>query len=181
MRSNSHASARSRVRSRSTASKLVSLVVLLVVTAFLFYCIRILYTGQSGHVAERTLNERPAGPSEDLSDTYRPPDDARLPRASSPFLDKVATCDSLDCLREAHMLPRGAAKFNHPHFLIIGFQKVRNLLASVVEGWRPWRPLSTAHSINTLSRIIWLGYHRRRRPPVCTAIWHVTTRRLRPA
>jgi hypothetical protein len=62
-------------------------------------------------------------PVEDLSNIYRPASDPIKPRASSPFLDKLATCDSLECLKEAHMLPRGAAKFNHPHFLIIGFQK----------------------------------------------------------
>mgnify|MGYP007101615251 CR=1 FL=1 len=123
-----------RVRSRSSASKLVSLVVLVLVTAILFYCIKIPFTNPSDHVAEHTIEGRPTGPSEDLSDTYRPPADARLPRASSPFLDKVATCDSLDCLREAHMLPRGAAKFNHPHFLIIGFQKVWNWLARLATG-----------------------------------------------
>lgn len=61
--------------------------------------------------------------SHDLpAETYRPPGPMN-PRASSPFLDKIATCSSLECLKEAHLLPRGVAKFNHPHVLIIGFQK----------------------------------------------------------
>jgi len=53
---------------------------------------------------------------------YKPPE-LHNPRASSPFLDMIPTCSSLDCLKKAHLLPRGPAKFNHPHFLIIGFQK----------------------------------------------------------
>jgi len=68
------------------------------------------------HDLEEGMNE------EDPAELYRPPGPPN-PRASSPFLDKIATCDSLDCLKEAHLLPRGVAKFNHPHFLIIGFQK----------------------------------------------------------
>lgn len=130
----------------------MSLVVLTLVVVFLFYGIKIPYTSQSGHVVERAVEQRPTGPSEDLSDTYRPSDDAKLPRASSPFLDKVATCDSLDCLREAHMLPRGAAKFNHPHFLIIGFQKVRAtelLLGQVGQVGRNMAPMPTRRPLHT--------------------------------
>lgn len=56
------------------------------------------------------------------AELYRPPGPPN-PRASSKFLDKIPTCDSLECLKEAHELPRGVAKFNHPHFIIIGFQK----------------------------------------------------------
>ena len=56
------------------------------------------------------------------ADVYRPPGPMN-PRASSPFLDKIPTCSSMECLKEAHLLPRGVAKYNHPHFLIIGFQK----------------------------------------------------------
>lgn len=56
------------------------------------------------------------------SELYRPPGPPH-PRASSPFLDALANCDSLECLKAAHLLPRGVAKFNHPHFIIMGFQK----------------------------------------------------------
>lgn len=90
----------------------------------LLFSIKMPYVSNTEGGVRHTLAERPQAPSLDLSNTYRPPADTSLPRASSPFLDKLATCDSLDCLKEAHMLPRGAAKFNHPHFLIIGFQKV---------------------------------------------------------
>lgn len=62
------------------------------------------------------------GIDDTAAETYRPPGPMN-PRASSPFLDKIATCSSLECLKAAHLLPRGVAKFNHPHVLIIGFQK----------------------------------------------------------
>lgn len=176
-----------RVRSRSWARKLLSVVVLVVVTALLFYCFKIPYKSFSGPMAKHTLEERPAGPSEDLSERYRPADDAQLPRASSPFLDKVASCDSLDCLREAHMLPRGAAKFNHPHFLIIGFQKVRDRLGNprlTADEAHPDHcpPRASLRSSNGSSPVPYgLNSDRRQRPRVCTATWHVITRRLPPA
>ena len=113
----------------TSATKLLSLLVLAVVTLLLVYSSKVphLYTPEFT-TEHRTAQEQrhpqaQQQQTQDLSETYRRPEDTKLPRASSPFLDKLATCDSLDCLRETHMLPRGAAKFNHPHFLIIGFQK----------------------------------------------------------
>lgn len=40
------------------------------------------------------------------------------------FLQALAGCKDMACVREAHMLPREEdATYNFPHFLIIGFQK----------------------------------------------------------
>ncbi len=43
--------------------------------------------------------------------------------ATTPFLDAVRSCRSLRCLRDAHLQPRGGAKFNFPHFMIAGWSK----------------------------------------------------------
>jgi len=43
--------------------------------------------------------------------------------ADMSFVDAIATCTTLECLRDAHLQPKGQAKFNFPHFMIIGFQK----------------------------------------------------------
>ena len=47
---------------------------------------------------------------------------ARFP-PQLPFLEALATCETLDCVRDAHLQPRGGARFNFPHFLVIGWQK----------------------------------------------------------
>ena len=39
------------------------------------------------------------------------------------FLKALESCNDIVCVREAHKLPKGEARFNFPHFLIIGFQK----------------------------------------------------------
>jgi len=54
-------------------------------------------------------------PSSSPSQRWFPP--------SATFLEALSTCVTLDCLRAAHQQPRGPAKFNYPHVLIIGFQK----------------------------------------------------------
>ena len=41
----------------------------------------------------------------------------------TPFLDALATCETFKCLKEAHLQPRGVAKFNFPHFMIAGYSK----------------------------------------------------------
>ena len=41
----------------------------------------------------------------------------------TPFLEALSTCDSLECLHDAHELEKEPGVFNFPHFLIIGFQK----------------------------------------------------------
>ncbi len=40
-------------------------------------------------------------------------------------LEALRACsfEGLECVRAAHALPAGGAKFNFPHFMIIGFQK----------------------------------------------------------
>lgn len=43
--------------------------------------------------------------------------------ADMPFIEAIATCTTLECLRDAHKQPHGPAKFNFPHFMVIGFQK----------------------------------------------------------
>lgn len=43
--------------------------------------------------------------------------------ATLPFLQALSTCTTLDCVRAAHQQPRKGARFNFPHFMIIGFQK----------------------------------------------------------
>jgi hypothetical protein len=50
--------------------------------------------------------------------TPPPPADGTLP-----FLEALAQCDTLECLRHAHAQPRAHPTFNFPHFLVIGFQK----------------------------------------------------------
>ncbi len=40
-----------------------------------------------------------------------------------PFMQAIATCDSFECVRDAHRQPRKGARFNFPHFMIIGWQK----------------------------------------------------------
>eukprot|EP00890_Picochlorum_soloecismus_P005542 jgi/Picsp_1/598/NSC_00595-R1_hypothetical protein CHLNCDRAFT_142283 [Chlorella variabilis] len=40
------------------------------------------------------------------------------------FLEKVGTCESLECLREAHALrEKGSTTFNFPHAILLGWQK----------------------------------------------------------
>jgi len=63
----------------------------------------------------------PSSPSPSLDpiivDTSRrfPPD--------MPFIQAIATCNSFECVRDAHRQPRKGARFNFPHFLIVGWQK----------------------------------------------------------
>ena len=40
-----------------------------------------------------------------------------------PFMDALATCDTFECVKDAHMQPRYGARFNYPHFMILGWQK----------------------------------------------------------
>lgn len=39
------------------------------------------------------------------------------------YLDALASCQTLKCIREAHKLPHGEAKYNFPHFFIAGYSK----------------------------------------------------------
>lgn len=39
------------------------------------------------------------------------------------FLSALKSCTDMVCVQKAHELPKEDAKFNFPHFLIIGFQK----------------------------------------------------------
>jgi hypothetical protein len=39
------------------------------------------------------------------------------------FLSALQSCTDMVCIKSAHELPKENAKFNFPHFLIIGFQK----------------------------------------------------------
>ena len=39
------------------------------------------------------------------------------------MLDILKNCETFQCLRSAHAQPRGAARFNFPHFFIIGYAK----------------------------------------------------------
>jgi hypothetical protein len=48
---------------------------------------------------------------------------ARAAAPGSPFLAALAACATLACVRDAHALPRGAARYDFPHFVIAGFQK----------------------------------------------------------
>ena len=45
------------------------------------------------------------------------------PEKNITFLEAIKTCETFQCLREAHMLPRGNATFNYPHFMIAGYSK----------------------------------------------------------
>lgn len=67
---------------------------------------------------ETTQPSSPALSSEAIIvDTSRrfPPD--------MPFIQAIATCDTFECVRDAHRQPRKGARFNFPHFMIIGWQK----------------------------------------------------------
>lgn len=44
-------------------------------------------------------------------------------RKDTPFLEALQSCETMECVRDAHYQPKAGAKFNYPHFLIIGFQK----------------------------------------------------------
>ena len=48
---------------------------------------------------------------------------ATVQQQDSTMLEALANCSDFECLRTAHTLPRGSARFNFPHFLIIGWQK----------------------------------------------------------
>ncbi len=39
------------------------------------------------------------------------------------FLDAIKTCETFNCIREAHVLPKGNATYNFPHFIIAGYSK----------------------------------------------------------
>jgi hypothetical protein len=40
-----------------------------------------------------------------------------------PFLEALPTCETFKCVRDAHLQPRGEAKYNFPHFIIAGYSK----------------------------------------------------------
>lgn len=50
-------------------------------------------------------------------------EEAPRPGPEVPFLDALASCRSLACLRDAHARPRRAGQFNFPHALVVGWQK----------------------------------------------------------
>lgn len=39
------------------------------------------------------------------------------------FLGALKTCETFNCVRDAHLQHRGNATFNYPHFLIGGWSK----------------------------------------------------------
>lgn len=39
------------------------------------------------------------------------------------FLEALPTCETLKCVRDAHLQPHGDARFNFPHFIIAGYSK----------------------------------------------------------
>jgi hypothetical protein len=55
----------------------------------------------------------------------RPPQPAAPAPPPATRLEALRACsfEDLECVRAAHALPAGGAKFNFPHFMIIGFQK----------------------------------------------------------
>ena len=42
---------------------------------------------------------------------------------SATFLEGLRGCETLDCVRDAHALPHGDARYNFPHFMIAGYSK----------------------------------------------------------
>ena len=42
---------------------------------------------------------------------------------STTFLEGLRGCETLDCVRDAHALPHGDARYNFPHFMIAGYSK----------------------------------------------------------
>ena len=66
---------------------------------------------------EETTSTSIAPSSSIVIDTSR-----RFP-TDMPFIQAIATCDSFECVRDAHRQPRRGARFNFPHFMIIGWQK----------------------------------------------------------
>lgn len=51
-----------------------------------------------------------------LNESWRFPPDM-------PFLEALRTCETLRCVRDAHLQPKGPARFNFPHFIIAGWPK----------------------------------------------------------
>lgn len=66
--------------------------------------------------AEHTVTVQDTKDAEDTKDEKKGSN-------STTFLKALEKCTDVVCIREAHKLPKGDAKFNFPHFLIIGFQK----------------------------------------------------------
>ena len=46
----------------------------------------------------------------------------RFPKEMT-FLEALPTCETFKCLRDAHLQPKGDAKYNFPHFIIAGYSK----------------------------------------------------------
>lgn len=57
-----------------------------------------------------------AGPTGSQSGSWRFP-------ADMPYLEALNTCETLKCVSDAHKQPKGAAKYNFPHFMIAGWSK----------------------------------------------------------
>lgn len=78
-------------------------------------------------------------------------------KKSKTFLQALAVCKDMVCVREAHLLPREeGATYNFPHFLIIGFQKAATTSLHVYV-WHILRVfvMMTLHACISVSAGIW--------------------------
>ena len=66
-----------------------------------------------------------AAPTEGAGETPWVGDDRQSWRfpPSATFLEGLRGCETLDCVRDAHALPHGDARYNFPHFMIAGYSK----------------------------------------------------------
>jgi hypothetical protein len=61
----------------------------------------------------------------DDAEVVAAPETEEAPRvaADATFVEALAACTTLACLRDAHARPRAADQFNFPHALLVGWQK----------------------------------------------------------
>ena len=73
--------------------------------------------------ALRTFENKGGGGGAPNAATGRPPPATHDPPPPPRPPETCTGSDSLDCLTDAHKLPKGEARFNFPHFMIAGYSK----------------------------------------------------------
>ncbi len=105
---------------KSPPAILNSALLALIITWLLFLTVqqRLQVPGSSSPSVRSTdIREMRAAPSFSAGDrSWRFP-------PSTTFLEGLRGCETLDCVRDAHTLPHGDARYNFPHFMIAGYSK----------------------------------------------------------
>lgn len=73
-------------------------------------------------VYNQTLLEQAVKSAEHAIATTKPFNPSRFPKDMN-FTAALATCETLECVHDAHYQPRDGPRFNFPDFFIIGWQK----------------------------------------------------------